>query len=101
MRGAMAIVGRDDLLADLGDLADGLVQEVERRFLIAKEAGVEYPRAFMAAVGRYDRETTRERRRASRSNVAERHANAAVEPAAPLHQETAVPVLWHRQRETD
>src|ERR1700733_11525744 len=94
------IVRRDHLLGYLSDAADCHIVEIKAGLLISEEAAVEHV-TFVAAIGSDHGKATRQRGRLTRGLRTRGQGNAAVQPAAALKQETAVPLIWKRKRETD
>ena len=99
VRGGLAVVLREDLLREHGHAADRLVGEVEARLLLRHEGRVEDLPA-VAGVGGDDGEAAGERGIAL-PRPAERRRHGAVQAAAALEQEAAVPVGGEREREAD
>src|SRR5690606_26897953 len=74
-------------------------EEVECSFLVGHEAGVEH-RAFVAAVGADNGKAALQGGNATRGLGADGVGEAAIQAAATLEEETAVPVIGHVDGET-
>ena len=96
----LAVVPRDHGLGDDGDLRDRLVQKIQRGLLVAKEAAVEH-RALVAGVGARHGETACQRGLLSGVLTAVGWLNTAIQSAASLEQEAAVPVRGQCDGEAD
>ena len=83
---------RDDPLGHLGDAADRGVGEVQARLLVLHEAGVEAALALMAGVGADHGEAARQSGTVAGGLAPSGARDRAVETAAALEQEPAVPV---------
>src|SRR5690606_37905332 len=95
-----AIVLRDDLLADFGDLADGLVEEVQCRFLVLEETRVEVA-ALVTRISADDGIALGEGGTIASVLRAGRRVHRTIESTAALEQETAVPAVGQRNRKAD
>ena len=87
-------------LAGERDRAHRGLGEIERGALVGHERGVEH-RALVAAVVADHREAAGEGGAVARGDGADRRPDVAVEPAAALEQEAAVPRVGQREREAD
>lgn len=92
MRNRPAVMRRDQLPRHGVYLADGLIQKVECRLLVIKEAAVK-ARAAMARVGAGHRKAARQGRPIPCSTSTQGSIDAAIETAAPLKQHASVPLF--------
>ena len=99
--GRFRVMLRDDLFREPGDASHRLIGEVQRRLLLLHEAGVEPVLARVTGVGRDDGKAAEKRRRRARCDCAQWHLHAAVQAAAALKEEAAVPVAGQCERESD
>src|SRR5206468_2614403 len=95
--GCFTVVSRHYRLAHGRDLADRLVEEVQRGFLLVEEARVE-DLALVPTVGGNDGVAAGQRGLAAGSRAAERKTHVAIQATPALEQESAVPVLGQRYR---
>ena len=96
----LAVILLHHLLGDHRDGGIGLVEEVQQRFLVFHERGIEAG-ALVARIVAHHREARGQRCGVPRCLSAHGRIHAAVETAAALEEEPAIPVPGQRQREAD
>src|SRR6185369_12664039 len=100
MRRRLAVMLRNDLFCDSRHLGIGKIRKVQIRLLIFHEIKVECSSAaLVACVGAYHRKSAHQSRCMSSCIQAKRRLYGAISAASSLHQEVAIPFLWHGQSE--
>src|SRR5580698_5118287 len=94
------IIRRDRLFRQLSDAPDCHVVKIEASLLVAEKAAIEAA-TLVTAVGRDHGESASERRRLTGCLGTQRRSDAAVQSAAALKQESAIPLIGQREGKTN